>query len=347
MRLDLILKDSEYMKIGVVLNPHSGRIQVESLKTQIQEALYRCEIKYYLTEHKEQLESLLLPDLIHQKINTLLICGGDGTINLCLQTLMKLRESHIAIPEIAIIPSGTANDLASELKLNSNFKMAARSALSEKIKKIDVIEVQADNKKQYMLTNGGVGIAALTAEYANQFKTSLKKTNFCNDPSEIKQLLGQIGQKTLKQVGHHIYSMAFMYSIGSWCPKNWKIQIDMGNENQLITTSPYILINNQPRMGKSFEPAPHTRHNDGTFNLWISEMKKVRESFSNIMDIRKGILNTNHGLNKSFEIQNCTIQSLNPSRKINFFGDGEILFKDILTTNIKIHKQTLPLLMPS
>ena len=68
-------------------------------------------------------------------IDTLVVVGGDGTLNSALKGLVGSPMG------LAIVPSGTANDLASFYGLPSDVATACDVILERRLKPIDVIVV--------------------------------------------------------------------------------------------------------------------------------------------------------------------------------------------------------------
>lgn len=334
------------MKIGILINPNAGHNSFEYIKSQIETALFRCQLDFFRPSF-ENYEHYLTEKLGTTKYDGLVVAGGDGTVNKFLNMIAKLHTYGYRIPTISIISTGTANDFASEMKIKNKIISSARSLLSGQEKRIDIVSVSSKHKTAYMLTSGGIGIASQTASTANHMKSKIKKMNLCNDSFFLNQLIGNLGKKALQKWGHHIYTLAFIHAANSWTSKNWKIKISLSQKEEFETHAPFILINNQSRVGHSFVPAPFTNNSDGTFNLWVSEMGHSIESYTNILDIRNGYVQSKNGLNKSFEIEHCKISSVSPDSSFNFFGDGEILLENINSAEISILKQFFPLAVNS
>lgn len=329
------------MRIGIIINKFAGSDNKLRLQQKIAMALFRCELHFCIPENFQELQSFIETKILKKQIDNLVICGGDGTVNTCLQHLMRLSVGGETLPSLTIVSSGTANDLASELGLKKEVETVVRAVLEDSVKKIDVIQIEANNKKMYMLTNGGIGIASMAADMANQIKTKLRKIHKGQNQSALKTTALRLGQFAVNKIGKHFYEAIFLKALQEWSKENWEIEIEIENQKKIITKSPFILINNQPQIGHSFVPAPYTSNNDGTYNLFISEMHSPIERLTNVMNIRKGLIFEKNGLNKSFEIKNCKFRSLNSKRGMIFFGDGEILHRNIFEANISILKQAL------
>jgi diacylglycerol kinase (ATP) len=96
---------------------------------------------------------------IQQECDTIFACGGDGTIHDVLQGIVGTDAA------MGIIPFGTANSLAHDLKIPSSPRAAATAALSAKVKRIAAgrIEYQdlANHRaSRYFTVTAGIGVDA-------------------------------------------------------------------------------------------------------------------------------------------------------------------------------------------
>lgn len=121
-----------------------------------------ADLKNFLQEHNLTFNSLEIsrPLPISQipqdgkiKIRKGVICiGGDGTVS---ETVGYVLNNKISVP-IALIPTGTANIIASTLKLataKDNFDFL----LESKIRAIDIGVAEFENEKDYFLLGLGLG----------------------------------------------------------------------------------------------------------------------------------------------------------------------------------------------
>jgi diacylglycerol kinase family enzyme len=80
--------------------------------------------------------------------------GGDGTIN---ETAEGMLHSGVAL---GILPGGTANVLATELRLGPNLEAAARTLLESKAHKICVGRLTVSQGTRHFLLMAGIGLDA-------------------------------------------------------------------------------------------------------------------------------------------------------------------------------------------
>ena len=101
-------------RVKLIYNPNSGEKKILNMLDDIimvyQENGY--ELIPYRLSNKEPIEKAFVG--LDDTYNHLLIAGGDGTIDLILNS-MKMND--IDIP-IGILPTGTANDFANALNIS-------------------------------------------------------------------------------------------------------------------------------------------------------------------------------------------------------------------------------------
>ncbi len=315
------------MRVSIIVNPRSGSAKLDLLKQKIEEALFRCDLFFHYCESLDSL-CLFVKEEIENETSAFLICGGDGTINATLQCLLRHKPAENELPPICLISSGTANDLAHEIKLTERIDHAARLLFEGREKKIDIIEVEAGNEKKYMITNGGIGIPALAANTANELRKFLNR--FAEDPEQtfVNRQLGRLAQKVVKSAGSTIYSMSLLNTVKNWTSRDWALDIEFPDRKSISTSAPFILVNNQPTVGKKFLTAPYTSHDDGQVNVLIIESDNILTRMEKILRVYTGTLEETESV-KSLETSEFKIKSRNPKKKITFFGDGEILFQNV------------------
>lgn len=334
------------MHISVIINSKAGSVDADLVEGKVREALFRCDLS--VCRPRTLLE---MCDFLHQEqarnTDYFIICGGDGTINAVLQCLMKCEGSNLKkLAPIALVRSGTANDLAHEMGVSMRIDQAVRNILEGRIKNIDVIEVTGDGENAYMITNGGLGLPAMSAGLANDLRLSLQRLSSERRPeiSKISNFLAKHSSAAVKKLGPQIYGMMVLEAIRRWDPTNWLLEVEVPGKTVIETTAPIILVNNQPSIGASFLPAPYTSNTDGTVNLLLVDTNTAGEHVRAALNIRNGTI---AGLPqaKSFELKEFRLRSQNPKRALTFFGDGEILHTDVKEIAIKCLHQSLPVVV--
>lgn len=330
------------MRVSVIINPRAGAVNIDVLKDKISEALFRCDLHFHIVEHRREVMDFILDEL-QQNTNALMVCGGDGTVNETMQMIMNLKLSN-KIPPLCIISSGTANDLSHELGISQRINEAARVILSGMERKIDIIEAEAEGVKKYMLTNGGFGIPAITADKANQLRAFLQKRSQDSEVSPLIRNFSQYSHRFVKKMGSEVYSTFLLQSLLKWNPTDWKVEIEFEDGKKKLSRSPFLLINNQPYLGKKFLIAPFTQNSDGMMNLTLIESHHLATHLLSVLRVLRGSLRESSQVNIS-EKSSFTVRSLNEKRPLTFFGDGEILFRDVNEVKFKCHHQKLSVMV--
>ena len=107
----------------IIYNPMSGRKKfAENLNT-VKETVEELGYQVYIKPTKRPRHATeLVKEACYEKVDMLLISGGDGTVNECVN---GLAESSFR-PLIAYIPSGTACDIAKTLGISKNIDKALK-----------------------------------------------------------------------------------------------------------------------------------------------------------------------------------------------------------------------------
>ncbi len=128
------------MKILFILNPVSGGKKKIDWQPLIHDyfALLPHRIVFYTLTGNNDKEAIgnsiknCSPDRV-------VAVGGDGTINLVCKELL-----HSAIP-MGILPAGSANGMAKELKIDENPSIALDTILNGKVQQCDIIQINEDD----------------------------------------------------------------------------------------------------------------------------------------------------------------------------------------------------------
>jgi YegS/Rv2252/BmrU family lipid kinase len=151
------IMNNQNEKVIFILNPVSGflglrRRKVESvIKTYIKKEHLFGEIwhsKYagHTTE--------LVKKAVDERVKTVVIAGGDGSINEAARSLVYTDTA------LGIIPCGSGNGLANHLKISFSIKKALQVIKESHIKAADTIKIN----DQYAFSLAGIGLDAMIAE---------------------------------------------------------------------------------------------------------------------------------------------------------------------------------------
>ncbi|PXX30705.1 diacylglycerol kinase family protein [Arenibacter sp. ARW7G5Y1] len=137
--------------IHFIINPKAGSgnnfLEKEFLRSYFKETEYLLYVKY--SKYKKQAISLT-KDSIKEGAQTIVACGGDGTIN---EVASCLVGTNIML---GIIPIGSGNGLASNLMIPHVIEKAIEVIKRNEIVTIDVGRIN----EQYFFSNTGMGFDA-------------------------------------------------------------------------------------------------------------------------------------------------------------------------------------------
>ena len=208
----------------IVANFSAGRKQAIKYKKKIQKFLLIRQI-YFRFINIDQLQEVDM-DLF----DTILVVGGDGTVNKVLPYLVNTNKT------LGIIPCGTANLLASKLGINGISK-ALKVIDKENVKKIDVMTV---NNKLSVL-RFGIGYDA--------------------------DIIGKTPQSLKNKFGYFAYVVAGI--IFALRLKNKDYSIILDDKERTIKASCIIVANAGNMYKNLFSVAKDSRLDDGLFDIFI------------------------------------------------------------------------------
>lgn len=288
-----------------IVNPISGKgkhaISKELLLKNFSIENYRVEVEY--TEYKNHAKELAATAIL-KKPHCIIACGGDGTIN---EVASSMVNSDILL---GIIPVGSGNGLASNLKIPKKISEAISIIKAGVSSKIDVGTINS----HYFFSNMGIGIDAMI----------IKKYE-------------QIGKRTLLA-----YVKASLSSSFSFKPK--ETAVDIQGTTQL--SKPFMLfISNSNEMGYAMSLTPQASLVDGKLDLvqipQLNFMEKIALGFhvltNSVSKFKKA---------KQLAIEKCTITV--PEKIFTDIQiDGE--FYNLKTNKIEVGiiKKGLTVLVPT
>ncbi len=172
-------------KILLVLNPHSGRGHVKTMRSLVEGECHRrdCAVEVICEEDKERASGLIAAEA--ENFDLVLSAGGDGTNYTVVNAMMKTRQRNLGL-----LPVGTGNDLARSLGLTQSMPQLIRRIFEGRPGPLDLGEVAG----HYFLNTASLGFdVEVIARY------------------DEARLLGRLG-----------YVEALMKSLGSYTSKTYR-----------------------------------------------------------------------------------------------------------------------------
>jgi YegS/Rv2252/BmrU family lipid kinase len=146
-------------RVALIYNPASGQqpARRSALIARIVEVFHAAAIDVEpIPTHAANTAGLLAQQAVEQGCDTIIGCGGDGTIHEILQTMAGTTVA------LGVIPLGTANALAADLGLPRNPVRAARMLLDSAPERISIGRVTFIDRKgapgsRYFIVAAGIG----------------------------------------------------------------------------------------------------------------------------------------------------------------------------------------------
>lgn len=231
-------------------------------------------------------------------VDTVLVLGGDGTVNAVLNQLVHTEVA------LGVIPAGTANDLAGFLRISKKVAKACAVVRRAQRKRLDLIEVNG----RYFVTAGGIGVVSDTAVGVNGLKAS-----------------GGLISKLAKRLGglvYVLYSFA-MLAAAKEIVSLLDVSVDGQPQGEIPTIA--LFVNNQPTLGKTVMPYPGACSDDGELGLCIMrECSRLGSIWTVILMSLRGA----HTRRKDIMMMPAKSLSIKSAHPKTFIGDGEVLAHD-------------------
>jgi diacylglycerol kinase (ATP) len=220
----------------------------------------------------------------NQKVDTIVVLGGDGTLNEVINGILAAGCSKI--PRIGIIPSGSSNDFSKSLGMPQRLNKACQTIINGKTKYVDIGQAGG----HYFCMASSVGLFAAV----------------CAESYRMKGLSG-----SLRYIAATLCVIRKMSS-------GWEMDI---NADERIFHGIYgaLLVSNTPRYGGLFF-TPQAKADDGLFDCLLIEMPGKLEALSLIpLTLRKAL--ASHKKVTMFRTKSLSV-SLTPSAPLS--NDGEV-----------------------
>jgi diacylglycerol kinase (ATP) len=233
---------------------------------------------------------------VKDNFDTVVSVGGDGTVNEVLNGIIGTRVA------LGIIPTGTANDLASYYHIPRDINLACGLIAGRYLQPADVIRVNG----WHYLTAGGVGLPSQVAGIANVIKSKIKESQF------LKQILGS-----------KLYILAVLWALLSNKTGQNPMSIYL-NDTWLRADALSLTVNNQPFLGSNFQMSPGAVNNDGVLDICLIENPDTLiQTLLIILKIFSGRHIYSFGVS-TWQLKELIITTEKP---MSFLGDGEICQK--------------------
>lgn len=290
--------------MNLIVNPMAKRGKglqlVETAKLHLNKA--GIEYKIHMTEFPKHATEIAY-NLVMEGADTIVSCGGDGTINEVINGIIKAKNKlaecgKTSNVKLGLLPCGTGNDFIRSASMETDIIKATELLINGKAKPADAINVGG----HYEICFACQGI---DAEVVNMVNASRRKTKL----SYLKKLLKCIFKN---------YAYDFVIT---------------ADTEKIEKRGIIVAVLNGGKIASGMKFCPTAKIDDGLFDVIIVEQVSIVKSLSALIAIYKGNL-----LEKPFVIhrqcKSCEIISQQPIIDI----DGELFdnleFKAEIVPNI-------------
>jgi diacylglycerol kinase (ATP) len=301
------------MTAKVILNPYSNRWNSKKRWLEAEKALQDAGVNFEMVESERPHHTIdLAYDAVQNGFSPIIAAGGDGTIGDVLNGLARTakKENEILGP-LGILPLGSANDLADNLKIPKDLGEAAKVIAAGNLKLMDVGSVNGF----YFANNSGIGL-------------------------EPYITLKQEKISWIKGIARYLVAAVQ----GIWDNPQWKANIEWDDGRY---DGPILLISvgNAPRTGGVFFMAPHADPFDGKLTFVHGYRKTRSQIFKLLPKTMKPAEGSFVEMEGIYE-QNASWVKIKVDRPTPAHTDGEIFATELTEFEYKIHPKKLNILLP-
>ena len=239
-------------KVLLYYNAYSGN---GMFKNYLDHIIERCQAKGFQVtavraEKGTQIDKTL-ESIDENEYNRIIACGGDGTLNICVNSMLR-HDIHLPL---GILPAGTANDFAYYFELPSDINAALEIAIGEKTTKADVGMV---NNKYF------INVAALGA-------------------------MVDVSQKTDPYVKNAIGPLAYYLRAAAELNQVHPIKVRLTTPEEVMDEEIYFMtVCNGESAGGFRKLSPHSMMNDGKLDVIAFRKMPILEFGPLLMEVIAG-----------------------------------------------------------
>jgi len=288
-------------RVAVLINPRSRGGNEPAIERDVVSALAGAKVAIVREQSADAALAALRREVSGGAAGVVAV-GGDGTVNLALQAVSGTGVA------LAIVPRGTANDLASELGIPSSLAGACAAIRYGSRRPLDLLSVNG----RVFATAGGLGLPSDVAESANA----------------VRRLVESVrpARALVRSYGSGIYSVLLAGKLLQPGSLLRRVRV-VWSGGRMSSRTALVLCNNQPGLGANFVVAPGTCNHDGRFRVTVFRDTARVCLARTLGSLRLGRVLAEPQI-RSFESDQVRIESRD-GRALTFMGDGEILARSL------------------
>jgi YegS/Rv2252/BmrU family lipid kinase len=289
-------------KIHFIINPISGGKRKNFIPDLIEKTLEKSDFDISIFHTQSTENALEIAEKSANEAEIIVAVGGDGTINNVAQFVAKANKT------LGIIPMGSGNGLARELKIPSNPVKALQLIAQQKSIKIDTCTLN----DHFFINIAGIGFDAHIANLFSKAKTRGFKT----------------------------YSKITLGEFAKYKNKNYQLQF---NQTDKVVNAFMVCVCNGTQFGNNARTAPKAIFNDGLFDVVIFNKFNLIQVPRIIYQLFFGNV-ANLPFVETYQTNQINIKALSPEEQTFANIDGE----SAVTENklaFKLQQQNLKILV--
>jgi len=303
----------------VILNPYAGRWMALKRRDEVESALKNCGIDYELVITAGPGDGIQLASrAVTDGFDPVVAAGGDGSISEVVNGMMQEMSKVVDKPvSLGVIPLGTANDFADNLKLPKDILASVKviSARKSRIIDLGIVEAGRQGSKRFFDNNAAIGLepyVTLVQEGISRIRGTLR------------------------------YLLATLMAVRDNPQWSMQIEWDRGSYEGPVTL---VTVGNLPRTGGIFFMTPHASAFDGLLTFAYGFMRTRRQII--------GILPRTMKPGKGSYIEHPSIQEIHTKwlrvhsdQPTPAHADGVVISKNIQDIEYRVVPRVLPVLLP-
>lgn len=275
----------------VIINPKSGDGD-DNFRADVEKALDKSGAEYEIRETKPDLSGEeLVKKALAEGARDIVACGGDGTIMSVVNGIAKTQtESGDNSCVLSIVPGGTANLVATALKISLDIEESVACAVGKTCgeRVIDLGRCE----QYYFVLGAGVGLTERLVS-----KTSAKEKQTLGKLAYVKSMLADLGAR----------------------PHGIRFKLDDRSSKRARGVA--IVVANAGTIGGKLEFAPQAKMDDGVLDLCILHSFGLRDLVRIIWNSLTGKLERDRSIS-FYQAKRIEI-STDPPQRIQIDGEPE------------------------
>jgi len=226
----------------------------------------------------------------------IVVAGGDGTVN---RVVNAVADSGVPI---ALLPCGTANDLARQLDIPTALEAAADRIAHGRVRTLDLVDVNG----RAFATVGGLGLPASCA-------------------LSVVGLKHGVGRAVLASLGTAVYPLVAAGTVLLRPRDVQRVRVTIrrpgGRTVVVQRVSHGLLLANQGRFGGRLTLPTRSRNDDGIFEIAVLSADRRPRLLATLAALRLGLPISRRALG----VWRAVEARIECERPLAFFGDGEAI----------------------